>query len=206
MLPHWTVAALIALATPAAAQQDFPSKPMRFIVPFPPGSGTTVARLVGDKMTANWGQQVIVDNRPGGDTIIGAQALLKSSRDGHSIMLIAGNHVTIPLLHKDVPFDAIKDFDAVATLTLAEQLLALHPSVPVNNVKELIALAKAKPEQLTFAGSGNGGPSHLAAELFGMLAGVKMQHVPYKGSGPAVIDLLGGHVHMYFGPGSVLIS
>jgi tripartite-type tricarboxylate transporter receptor subunit TctC len=147
-----------------------------------------------------------VDNRPGGDTIIGAEALVKSPRDGYTIMLIAGNHVTIPLLHQNVPFDAIKDFDAVATLTVAEQLLALHPSVPANNLKELIALAKAKPGQLTFAGSGNGGPSHLAGELFGILARVKIQHVPYKGSGPAVIDLIGGHVQMYFGPGSVLIS
>lgn len=196
---------LVCLGVPAAAQPDYPSKPIRFIVPFPPGSGTTVARFIGDKLTASWGQNVIVDSRPGGDTIIGADALAKSPRDGYTIMLIAPNHVNIPHLHQNVPFDALRDFEAVTTLTTAEQLLAVHPSLPVRNLKELISLARAKPNQLNFAGSGNGGPSHLAGEQFGLLAGVKIQHIAYKGSGPAVIDLIGGHVQLYFGPGILLI-
>ena len=205
MTRAWAAGVLMAFASSAAAPQAYPSKPIRFIVPYPPGSGTLVARLIGDKLMESWGQPVIVDPRPGGDTIIGAEALVRSQRDGQTIMLISSSHVTINLLHKNVPFDAIKDVAAVATLTISELLLALHPSVPANNVKELIALAKSKPGQLNFASAGKGGPSHLAAELFNMLAGIKIQHVPYKGSGPAVGDLLGGHVQVYFGPGTVLI-
>jgi len=192
------LAALIGMVGTAAAQQAYPSKPIRFITPYPPGGGTTlVARLVGQKLSEAWGQSVIVDNRPGGDTIIGTDALAKSPPDGYTILLIPSTHVTIPLLHHNVPFDVFKDFAPVATLASGEQLLVLHPSVPASTLKEFIALAKSKPGQLNYASAGIGVTNHLAGELFNIMAGVKIQHIPYKGGGPALTDTIGGQVQMF---------
>jgi len=178
------------------AQQAYPFKPMRLITPFPAG-GTTdkLARLMGSKLAESWGQSVIVDNRPGGNTVIGAEALLKSARDGHSLMLTSNTHVINPNLIK-TSYDALRDFTAVATISSSEQVLALHPTVPANNLKEFIALAKARPGQLNYATTGSGGMTHLAGELFSMIAGVKMQQVPYKGSAPALAALIGGEVQL----------
>ncbi len=192
-----TAGVLIAIAGLAAAQQVYPSKSIRFIVPFPPG-GTTdqLARLIGQKLTESWGQQVIVDNRPGGNTIIGSEALVKSPADGYTIFLTSIAHVIIPSL-LPTPYDAIKDFAAVATIASNELVLVLHPSVPANTLQELIALAKSKPGQLNYASSGSGTINHLAGELLSIRTGIKMQHVPYKGAGPALADLIGGQVQMF---------
>ncbi len=192
------VGALLTLASSVNAQQPYPHKPIRFIVPFPPGGSTDpVARLVGQKLTESWGQQVIVDNRPGGNTVIGTEALAKSTPDGYTILLSGGNLILTPLLFP-APYDPIKDLAPVATLAKGEYVLVISPSVPANNLQELIALAKSKPGQLNYASSSSGTTNHLAGELFCILAGVKMQHIPYKGASPALTDLLGGQVQLYF--------
>jgi tripartite-type tricarboxylate transporter receptor subunit TctC len=190
---------LIALASLAAAQQAFPTKPIRFILPNAPGgSNDVVARIIGEKMTANWGQQVVVDSRPGGNNVIAAEALLRSTPDGHTILLITAAHAINPLLLPDQPYDAIKDFAPVATLVGTQYILVLNAAVPANNLRDFIALAKSKPGQLNAAGSNTGGIQHLALELFNLVAGVKLQHVPYKGGGPGMIDLVAGQVQAAF--------
>lgn len=191
-------AALVLFGIGAAAQSAYPSRPIRFITPYAPGGSTSVlARLVGQHLTQHWGQNVIVDNRPGGNTVIGTEALARAAADGYSIMLVTSTHSILPNLMK-TPYDPIEDFAPIASLGVSPQVLTLNPGVPANTVQELIALAKAKPGQLNFASSGAGGPTHLSGELFNLLAGVKTQHIPYKGGGPAMIDLLGGHVQMFF--------
>ncbi len=190
---------LLAFAGSASAQQGYPNKPIRFIVPYAPGGSTSnVARLIGQKLTEAWGQQVIIDNRPGGNTVIGSEALAKSPPDGYTISLAASTHATIPHLLANLPYDPIKDFTPVATLVTTQLVLVLHPSVPANNLQEFIALAKSKPGQLNFASVGTGSSTHLAGELFNNVAGVKMQQVPYKGTAPALTDLIGGQVQLNF--------
>jgi len=194
------VAGLIVLAGAAAAQQAYPDKPLRLLVPYAPGGSTDLlARLIGPKLTEAWNQPVIVDNRPGGNTIIGTQALTKATPDGYTILLMAIAHTIIPNL-LPVPYDPLTDFAPVATVGRGELVLVIHPSVPANTLAELIAFAKARPGQLNYASASAGGPLHLAGELFNMLAAVKTQHIPYKGGGPAMLDLLGGHVQMMFSP------
>ena len=193
-----TAGLLLAAAASAVAQPAYPNKPIRFITPYAPGGSTTVmARLVGQKLSERWGQPVIVDNRPGGNTLIGTEALVRSAPDGYTILLVASTHVILSNL-TTTPYDPIKDFAPVATLGVSPQVLVLNASVPANTVQELIALAKSRPGQLNFASSGAGGPTHLSGELFNIVAGVKTQHVPYKGAGPATIDLLGGQVQMFY--------
>lgn len=188
--------ALIAAAGSAVAQEAYPGRPIRFITPFPPGGTTNVAtRLVAEKLTESWGQQVIVDNRPGGNTVIGTEAVAKSPPDGYTILVTTNAHTVTPLLIA-APYDAIKDFSPVATITRGEWVLVVHPSVPANSLRELIALAKSKPGELNYASSGAGGASHLATELLGMMANIKMRHIPYKGGGPAIPDLLAGRVQL----------
>ena len=187
---------LIVIAGAGAAQQSYPNKPIRFIVPFEPGgSNEALARIFGPKLTESWGQQVIVDFRAGGNTVIGTEALVKSPPDGYSLLLMNMAHVITPLLIP-TPYDALKDFAAVATISKSECLLVLHPSVPANTLQEFIALAKSRPGQLNYATSGRGGSTHLATELLSMMTGIRMQHIPYKGAGPAMIDLLGGQVQL----------
>lgn len=195
-----TIAAVLltVLTNIAAAQQPYPNRPIRFITPYAPGGSTSVmARMIGQHLTERFGQNVIVDNRPGGNTVIGTEILAKSPPDGHTLTLIASTHAILSSLIK-TPYDPVRDFAPVASLGVSPQVLVLHPGVPANNVSEVIALAKAKPGQLNFASSGAGGPTHLSGEMFNMIAGVKTQHIPYKGAGPAMIDLIGGHVQMFF--------
>ena len=181
----------------ATAQSAYPTKPIRMIVPFPPGGSTTiVARLIGQKLSERWGQQIVVDNRGGGNTIIGSDALVKSAADGYTLLHVTSTHVINPSLLK-TPYDAVKDFAPVATLVGTETLLVVTPSLPANTLQELIALAKAKPGQLNYASSGSGTTNHLAIELFSLLAGIKMQHIPHKGAGPAVTDLIGDQVQLF---------
>jgi tripartite-type tricarboxylate transporter receptor subunit TctC len=192
------VAIAVTLSAVSSAQQNYPNRPIRFITPYAPGGSTTfMARLVGEHYTERWGQNVIVDNRPGGNTIIGTEALVRSAPDGYTIMLVASTHAILSSLTK-TSYHPIKDFAPIASIGVAPQVLVMHPGVPANTVQEVIALAKAKPGHLNFASSGAGGPTHLSGELFNLLAGVKTQHIPYKGAGPAMTDLMGGHVQMFF--------
>jgi tripartite-type tricarboxylate transporter receptor subunit TctC len=198
VVPILAAASLAALCGFANAQQSYPNRPIRFITPYAPGGSTTVnARLVGQHLTERWGQNVIVDNRPGGNTVIGTELLAKSPPDGYTILLTPSTHSILPMLMK-TPYDPVKDFAPVAGIGISPQVLVVNPGVPANTVQELIALAKAKPGQLNFASSGAGGPTHISGEMFNVLAGVKTQHIPYKGGGPATIDLIGGHVQMFY--------
>jgi tripartite-type tricarboxylate transporter receptor subunit TctC len=198
VVPILAAASLAALCSFANAQQSYPNRPIRFITPYAPGGSTTVnARLVGQHLTERWGQNVIVDNRPGGNTVIGTELLAKSPPDGYTILLTPSTHSILPMLMK-TPYDPVKDFAPVAGIGISPQVLVVNPGVPANTVQELIALAKAKPGQLNFASSGAGGPTHISGEMFNVLAGVKTQHIPYKGGGPATIDLIGGHVQMFY--------
>jgi len=196
-----------ALALPGAAFAQgnpqaagaYPNRPIRMLVPFPAGGSIDpVARLLGQKLNEAWGQPVIVDNRPGANTIIGTEALAKSAPDGYTVLITASTHVINSLLVPALPYDSVKDFMPVATLYKSEFLLVVNPTVAANNLQELIALAKSKPGALNYATSGNGNANHLAGELFGMTAGIKMSSVPYKGGGPAINDLLGGQVQAMF--------
>jgi len=182
----------------AFAQATYPSNPLRIIVPYPPGgSNNVLARLIAQRLGENIGQQVIVDNRPGGNTVIGSEALLKSPADGYTMMVTSNAHIITPLLIR-TPYDPFRDFAVVSSLAVCENMLVVHPALPVSNLKQFIALAKSRPGELNYATSGAGSPTHLAAALFEMLAGVKMHYISYKGGGPALIDLLGGHVQLHF--------
>ena len=186
------------LAGSVSAQQTYPAKAIRFIVPYTTGGSSDVlARLVGQKLAEILGQTLVIENRAGGNTVIGTDAVAKSPPDGYTILQTGLPHVIIPLLFP-TPFDAIKDFAAVATVVSTEYVLVLHPSLPANNLQEFIALARTKPGQLNYASSGSGGVQHLAGELFSMLAGVKLQHIPYKGGAQVVTDLMGGQVQLAF--------
>lgn len=184
----------------AAAPTAFPTRPIRLIVPYAPGGGAdTLARGIGQKLSETLGYSVVIDNRGGGGTVLGSDLAAKSPPDGHTIILVASTHAVVSTLHKKLPYDPIKDFAPVVRVASAPNILALHPSVPAGSVKELVALAKSRPGQLVYASSGNGGGSHLAMELFKSIAHIDLLHVPYKGSGPAVIDLLSGQVKLMFG-------
>lgn len=188
----------VLLAGYASAQQAYPNRPIRIIVPYPPGSATgALARLLSQKLNDTWGQPVLVDERGGGNTIIGSETVAKSSPDGYTIMAMMSTQVIVPLL-MPTPFDLIKDFAPVSSLTRNELVLALNPAVAANNVRELIDLAKSKPGQINFASGGSGSVTHLTAELFNILAGTKMQHIPYKGPGQVMPDLISGRVQMFF--------
>ena len=192
------IGVLLSIACVAAAQQSYPSKPIRLIIPTSAGGSTDIlARVIGQKLTDSWGQQLIADNRAGGNGIVGGEALAKSAPDGYTIMITSSSHIITPLLAA-TPYDAIKDFAPVAANASSENILVLHPSLPANNLAEFIRLAKAKPGQLNYATGGVGTLAHLAGALFSIMTNVKMQQIPYKSGGPAIIDLIGGHVQLYF--------
>ena len=197
-----TLAALSCAAGIAHAQdaQPYPAKPVRFIIGFAPGGFTDLmARLLAGRLSEMWGQQVVADNRPGGGSIIATDAVAKAPPDGYTLLMMTDNHVTNPSLFKSLPYDSEKHFAPITLAALAPFMLLVHPSLPVRNVKDLIALAKARPGQLTFGSGGIGGPGHLAGEMLNSLAGVKMVHVPYKGGALAMVDLQAGQVQLYFG-------
>ena len=190
---------LLGAAGNVIAQQPYPSRPVRYIVPFPPGGSTDpMARMIATKLTERWGQSVIVDNRPGGNTIIGTDLLAKATPDGYTIGWAGPSLFSTPSLIPQLPYDTLRDFVGVATISKQRSVLVLHPSVPVNNLQELIALLKAKPGQLNFGSSGIGTNVHLAGELFKIVTGTNIQHIPYKGSGPLSTDLIAGRVEMSF--------
>ncbi len=188
---------LISFAGLVGAQENYRNKPIRIVSPYPAGGSTSVmARLIAQPLIEVWGQQVIVDNRGGGNTVIGSEHVARSAPDGYTLMLMTTTHVITPQLIR-TPYDPIKDFAPVATVGSTENILVVHPSVPVANLKELIALAKAKPGQLNYGTSGSGSVTHLAVELFRIMSGTDMQAIPYKGSGPALTDLIGGQIQVY---------
>jgi tripartite-type tricarboxylate transporter receptor subunit TctC len=190
---------LCSIWSVASAQAPYPSKPLRFILPFPPGGGTdTLGRVIGQKLGELLGQQVVMDNRPGAGANLGAEIAAKSPPDGYTIFMGNVAHTINASLYSKLNYDLVKDFATVTMLASTPNILVVHPSLPAKSVKELVALAKARPGQLDYASSGGGSSSHLAAELFNNMAGVKMTHVPYKGGGPAVVALISGQVSVGF--------
>lgn len=188
----------IAAAMPAHAQQ-FPTRPVRLVVPYPPGGANdAVARLLAPKMIEQLGQNVVVDNRGGGNTIIGSELVAKSVPDGHTILMIAAGHTINPSLYPKLPYNTARDFAPVVLVGDGAYVLVAHPSLGISTTSDLVALAKAKPGQITYASSSIGNLTHLAAEVFNAMAGTRMLHVPYKGGNPAMVDLLGGRVGIFF--------
>jgi tripartite-type tricarboxylate transporter receptor subunit TctC len=193
-----TVVLLAAFATGAFAQ-GYPTKPAKVIVPYPPGGPTDiVARVVSQKLSDQMGQQFIVENRPGAGGNIGAEAVAKSPADGYTLLVATTAHAINPSLFKSLGYNLTKDFAPVSQLTSGPLVIVANPSLPAKNVKELIAIGKAKPGSLNYASSGNGQSTHLSAELFATMAGIKMNHIPYKGSAPALTDVMGGQASLMF--------
>ena len=186
-------------AVALAQAQQYPTKPVRIVVPFAAGGNTDfTARSIATKLSDTLGQQFLVDNRPGGSTNIGSDAIAKSAPDGYNILMGgAANAINVAVLAK-VPFDLQRDLTPIVLCVKGANVLAMHPSLPAKNLKELIAIAKAQPGKLNYATAGVASSNHMAAELFQHMAGIKMNHVPYKGNAPALTDLLGGHVEMIF--------
>jgi len=191
--------ALATLPSAVAYAQWTPTRPVRLVVPYPPGGANDiVGRLLAQKMTERLGQNFVVDNRGGGNTIIGSELVANAPADGHTLLMVAAGHAINPSLYPKLPYNTAKAFAPVALVGDGAYVLVAHPGAGVNTVGELVALAKAKPGQVTYASSSIGNLTHLAAELFASLAGAKMLHVPYKGGGPAMVDLLGGRVSIFF--------
>jgi tripartite-type tricarboxylate transporter receptor subunit TctC len=198
MLIRLILAALLA-AAPSAHAQSYPVKPIRIVVPFAAGGGADIiARILGQKMTESWHQQVVVDNRPGATGNIGSEIVAKSAPDGYTLLITSSALAINPSVYRSLPFDAIRDFAPVTQPGLLPNILVVHPSVPVKTVKELIAFAKPRPGQLAYASAGAGTGTHLAAEMFKLQAGIDLVHVPYKGGGALLNDLLGGQVALTF--------
>jgi tripartite-type tricarboxylate transporter receptor subunit TctC len=190
---------LLAGGATLAVAQTYPSRPIRLIVPFPPGGSTDlVARVVGQKMSDAWSQQVVIDNRPGANGMIGAEIVARAAPDGYTIVLGTIGPFAINAGLYKMPYDIVKDFAPITYSANVANVLVVNPSVPAKDVKELLALARAKPGTLTFGSSGTGGAPHMAVELLRLLAKVNVTHVPYKGGGPAMADLVGGQITCSF--------
>jgi tripartite-type tricarboxylate transporter receptor subunit TctC len=192
--------ALLLAALPAFAQ-GYPRGPVRVIVPFPAGGGVdTAGRILGQKLAESLGKPFVIENRGGANGNIGTEAAAKSTSDGSTLLFTGAGFVTNPSLYKTVPYDPVKDFEAISLMALGPNVLVVHPSLPAKSVQELIALAKGQPGRIGFAGSGSGSTPHLAGELFNVMARVQMVHIPYRGSGPAMIGLLAGEAPVMFLP------
>jgi tripartite-type tricarboxylate transporter receptor subunit TctC len=193
-------AALFAASMNAEAQA-YPTGPVRVIVPFPPGGGNdSMGRILAQKLSESFGKQFVIDNRGGANGMVGSELVAKAPKDGYTLMVNGANFVTTPSLYAKPTYDPIRQFEAISLLAFAPNVLVVHPSVPAKTVKELIALAKAKPKEVNFAGSGSGSTPHLAGELFKTMIGAQMMHVPYRGTGPAITGLLSGEVESMFMP------
>lgn len=198
-IPRITVGFMAAALSLPLAAQTFPYKPIRMIIPFSAGGAADVpGRIVTQKLSEAVKQQVLVDNRPGAGSTIGADAAAKAAPDGYTIFMISNTHFVSAALHKKLAYDSLNDFTPVTQITSAPNVMVVHPSLPAKSVKELIALAKAKPGQIDYASSGNGSTQHLTGALFASMAGIKITHIPYRGSGPVTADLLGGQVQLAF--------
>jgi tripartite-type tricarboxylate transporter receptor subunit TctC len=192
-------AGVLAVAAQPVFAQEYPTRPIRLVVPFSPGGATDVpTRVMAQKLAERIGQQVVVDNRPGGGGLIGTATAAKAAPDGYTLLMTSTPFVLSPFIYEKIPYDPLKDFVQVTQFGSAPNVLVVHPSLGVNSVKELIAMAKAQPGKIDWAHSGTGGGQHLFGELFMAMAGVKMMAISYKGSGPAIADLLGGQVKVGF--------
>jgi tripartite-type tricarboxylate transporter receptor subunit TctC len=190
------LSAIAALATPSVHAQ-YPERPIRILIPFTPGGGTDIlARMLGQKFSEAWGQQVVADNRPGGNGVIAAELTAKANPDGHTLLMVAIGHAINPSLRKSLPYDTLKDFTPISLTAMLPLMVAVHPSVKANTLQELIALAKSPDEPITYASGGIGSSQHLAAELINYMAKVKMTHVPYKGGNQGLLDVVAGQVDM----------
>jgi len=201
---HGAIALLLALsfgaffAGGAFGQSSYPSRPIRWITPYPPGGSTTaLSRLIGQKLSERWGQNVIIDNRPGGDTIIGTDVAARSSPDGYTLLLSGNSSIVVSLTHK-TPYDLLKDFAPISIIAKTNYVLVINPATPAATLKEFIAYAKGRPGALNVASVASGSSQHLMGELFAILTGVKMQHIPYKGGAAGLLDLMGGRVQASF--------
>jgi tripartite-type tricarboxylate transporter receptor subunit TctC len=195
-----TLAATVG-APPAAAQSAgaYPSKTIRIIVPLAPGGNVDlVARALAQRVSESIGQQVIIDNRPGASSLVGTQLAAKTAPDGYTLLAVANTFATVPSIVAKPGYDPFRDFSAITLTCLVPQVLVVNPALPVKTVKELIALAKARPGELSYATSGAGGTGHMAGELFSRQVGIKMLHVPYKGNAQAIVDVIGGQVMLMF--------
>ena len=182
-------------ASSPAGEKAYPSRPIRLVVPYAPGGGTDIlGRLVGAKLTESWGQPVIIDNRPGGGTVIGTELVARAPADGYTVLLGTGTHAVNATLYPKLPFDPIRDFEPVTLLASAPNVLVVHPSLPVHTLKQFIAFARTRPGQINYGSSGNGGTGHLAMEMLKQMAKIDLLHVPYKGGGPALNAVLTGEV------------
>jgi len=194
------VIVLACLAAGIAAAQGYPARPVRIVVPFAPGGPNDIlARVIGQKLTESWGQQVIVENRAGGGTVIGTEVVAKSPPDGYHLLMVSTSHTTNPTLVRKLPFDTLRDLAPVILVANSSNVLLAHPSLPARSVKELIALAKTRPDQVAYGSGGNGASTHLSGEMLCQMGGVTMIHVPYKGAGPANIALISGQITWMFG-------
>jgi tripartite-type tricarboxylate transporter receptor subunit TctC len=181
--------------------QSYPTGPVRVVVPFPPGGGNdSMGRILAQKLSEALGKQFVIDNRGGANGMVGSELVAKAPKDGYTLMVNGANFVTTPSLYAKPTYDPIKQFEPISLIAIAPNVLVVHPSVPAKNVKELIALAKAKPKHVNFAGSGSGSTPHLAGELFKTMTHTEMMHVPYRGTGPAITGLLSGEVETMFMP------
>lgn len=194
-----TAAAVLVLFRDDAVAQPYPARPVRFIMPYPAGgSGDIIGRLIAQRLTARLGQTVVVDNRPGASGLVGTELASKAAPDGYTLLFAVSTNAINVTLHPKLPYDLVKDFDTVALLARALQVLVIHPSIPAMSVKEFVALAKSKPGQLSYSSSGSGTSGHLAMEKLKRAAGIDVVHIPYKGNAPALNDLLGGQVAAMF--------
>ena len=192
------LAATVA-SMPECMAQNYPNGPLRIVSPYPPGGGTDIlARTLGQKLNERFNQPAVVENRSGANGTVGAAFVAKSAPDGHTMLVVPAGYAANPSLYKNLPFDQARELAAVSLIASGPLVLVVHPSLPVKSVKELIALAKAQPGALNIGSAGNGSLPHLSAELFNTMAGIKIVHIPFKGSGAAVIDVLSGQVPIYF--------
>jgi tripartite-type tricarboxylate transporter receptor subunit TctC len=200
-LPLLGIALALICATAPAAAQGYPAGPVRVIVPFPPGGGVDgMGRILTGKLAESLGRNFPIENRSGANGNIGTELAAKAAKDGYTLLFTGAGLVTNPSLYSKVPYDPVKDFEPVGLVSIAPNVLVVHPSVPAKSVKELVALARSRPKLLLFAGSGSGSTPHLAGELFNTLAKVEMVHLPYRGSGPAVVGILSGEAGVMFMP------
>ena len=198
-MSHAKLLALLLLLPTIAAAQTYPSGPMRIVVPFPPGGGTDIfARAMAQKLNEAWSVPVIVENRGGANGSIGTAYVAKSTPDGHTVLVVPSGFAVNPSIYPKLPFDTAKDFAPVSVLAEGPLVLSLHPSFPPRSVKEFIAFLKARPGEINYGSSGNGSPPHLATELFKLLTHTQINHIPYKGAGPASVDLFAGQIPIYF--------
>jgi tripartite-type tricarboxylate transporter receptor subunit TctC len=200
------VAVMSTCSAAYAAQQNYPTKPIRWVTPYPPGGSTTmVSRLVGEKLGEALGRPVIIDNRPGGNTIIGADAVAKAAPDGYTLLYAGNSQIILSLLMR-TPYDFFRDFAPVTTIVKTNYILVVNPALPVSNLQEFITYAKARPGQLNVASVASGSGQHLMGELFNILTGTKLHHIPYKGGAQGLIDLMGGQVQASFSNANNVIS